>query len=226
MLAGKGGSSQAYKGGGVVNVLYLESKSDDAWMNRLTAAFGGLVHGGPGFCHVELCIPDGRQGFMSSSIYQNENVTLTSSKTFANPGYVIQSMAVNAEELRAIRGFVETSHANRVRFDGLGMMLASLPIHPYGRPKGKTFCSRYVTEALQAAKICGVDGVNSATVTPTRLHKLLRAEMESRGVVGSVGHKQAAMESRATGGVSGLIPTLSFGMGRSGARYEKLGQDK
>lgn len=211
-----------YKGSGVVNVLFLESREDDVWMNRLTAALGGWVHGKPGFCHVEICFPDHRQGFMSSSIYQNETVTLTSSKTFANPGYVIQSLAVSAEELQAIRGFVEASHTDGVRFDGVGMMLASLPLHWYGCPKNKTFCSRYVTEALQAAKIGCVQGVNAGTVTPTRLHKLLRREMESRGVVGSVGHKQAAMQSRAGDSLSGLIPTLGLGTCRGG-KYERLG---
>lgn len=223
MQAGKGGLSLAYQGGGLVSVLFLESKSDDAWMNRATAKFGGLLHGKPGFCHVELCIPDGRQGYLSSSIYQNESVSLTASKTFANPGYVIRSFAVSADELRAIRSFVESSHASCVRFDGWGMMMASLPWHPYGRPQDRTFCSRYVTEALQAANIASVQKLNSATVTPTKLHKVLQAEIDARGVVGSVKHKQAAMENKAPSGIGGLIPTLGFGAERA-KRYERLEQ--
>ena len=37
-----------------------------------------------------------------------------------------------------------------------------------------TFCSRFVTEALQCAQVSGVGEVNSTQVTPSRLYGILR----------------------------------------------------
>lgn len=67
-----------------VHVLFLEPIKKDHWINRMTGFVGGLLHG-RGACHVEICIPDG-QGYLSCSIYNGEKVTLSSKKTFANPG--------------------------------------------------------------------------------------------------------------------------------------------
>ncbi len=70
-----------------VHVLFLNDDKHDHVLNRLTSLLGSKVHK-HGFCHVEIVIPDTESGggYLSSSIYNGETVTLTRTKTFANPG--------------------------------------------------------------------------------------------------------------------------------------------
>jgi hypothetical protein len=88
-----------------VHVLFLGAKSNGHVLNRITAALARQVHKGQaGFCHVKIVIPDsegeGRLGgYLSSSIYNGETVTLTKSKTFANPGWYLTYHGCNAAML-------------------------------------------------------------------------------------------------------------------------------
>lgn len=59
-----------FTGGSVVHILFLEGEKNDAFMNQFTSWTGRLIHKNKGFCHVELCIPNGHGSYMSSSIYQ------------------------------------------------------------------------------------------------------------------------------------------------------------
>ena len=82
-----------------IHVMFLSTQKDDHMLNRVTAMIGERIHQ-QGFCHVEICIPDleapalpnGQpSGYLSSSIYNGEKVTLTKTKTFANPGEYLSS---------------------------------------------------------------------------------------------------------------------------------------
>ena len=180
----------------VISILFLRPQPvGDAWINRLTAWLGWLFHG-EGFCHTEICVSyNGAQ--VSSSVYQGETVCLTQVKSFANPGYVVLCMAVTNQELSEIIKFMSEAHRQKVRFDATGMYLALLPVHICRSTKGKTFCSKYVTDVLQFAGIAAVQGVNSSIVTPSRLYKLLKNDPECRQMVGSVQFKQASLEHNA-----------------------------
>ncbi len=75
-----------------VHVMFLTPDTrSDYLLNRLTSMLGKRVHK-QGFCHTEIVIPDmehttlGCPAYLSSSIYNGETVTLTKTKTFANPG--------------------------------------------------------------------------------------------------------------------------------------------
>ena len=74
-----------------IHVLFLQPLPNDPhehFLNKLTSFIGASVHN-KGFHHTEIVIPDldaGDGGFLSSSIYNGECVTLTKTKTFANPG--------------------------------------------------------------------------------------------------------------------------------------------
>jgi len=87
----------------------------------------------PGFCHTEIVIPDlecttlGSPSYLSSSIYNGETVTLTRTKTFANPGYTVLTFTVDGNELSRIGDYLHESKRMQLGFDYLGMYLAALP---------------------------------------------------------------------------------------------------
>ena len=117
-----------------IHVLFLRSRDDDHVLNRLTAMIGQRVHKMQGFCHVEIAIPDlesssggGGQSYLSSSIYNGEAVTLTRTKTFANPGYTVLTFTVDGTELSRIADYLFESKRMELGFDAVGMYLAALP---------------------------------------------------------------------------------------------------
>lgn len=179
----------------VIHILFLETASDEPnLVNYITSAYGRFLHG-KGIHHVEICFPENRTSnqFISSSIYAGETVSMNRIKTFANPNYIVCSKLVSNEELKRIREFVTQSHRNMVEFDGIGMYLASLPFSVRrGRPDA-TFCSRYVTEVLQAAGIQSVQRLNPCITSPSKLFKVVSQEGDPREVCGSVEYKQKAM---------------------------------
>lgn len=204
-------------GGSVVSVLFLKGRGDDPFMNKITSWLGKAIHNNEGFCHVEITVP-GHQGvYTSSSIYQGETVTMTHSKTFSNPGYLVHSIVVNAHELDSLTKFIKSKHDAKVSFDKFGMMFASLPFQVWSPSDSKTFCSRYVTEALQAAGLECVQGVNASITTPSKLYNILKRGTSSRGVAGSVQHKQGLLKTE------GKMPILGLKLGnQSQSGYERV----
>lgn len=177
-----------------IHVLFLEPLPSDCvegnrgareepWLNRATAALGGRVHG-RGFCHVEICIPDlqpadrggGMLGYryMSSSIYNGETVSVVATKTFSNPGYLVHTLSVTGAQLRRISDFIHDCKRREVCFDSVGMYLSMLPVQVWYGGESRTFCSKYVTQALQAAGgVVQVEGLNPNIVSPSKLYRAL-----------------------------------------------------
>ena len=157
---------------------FLSPDPDDHPLNRLVAK----VSQHP-FCHVELELGDGR----AFSIFDGGTVFLRQ-KTFANPNYVLLSVAVTEAEHAAVSKFCADSVANKLEFDNTGMFGA------YFRPRcvpntpslhtGKTFCSKIITEALQRGGIPEVARMNASCVTPSALYTALRGS--ERLSIGSV----------------------------------------
>ena len=180
----------------IIQVLFLEPHPRDFILNKLTALAGQRIHG-RGFCHVELCMPNpNQQGFISSSIYNGETVTMTSSKTFANPGYIVYSTTVNRAQLQNLLEFVRRSHEDRVAFDHVGMYASLLPFEIRKSSPKKTFCSKYTVEALQAAGVNCLKNINPNLTTPSKLYKILTTEGCS-SLIGSVEYKQNNMKLNA-----------------------------
>lgn len=127
---------------------------------------------------------------------QNECVSLTQVKTFANPLYAIHSIAVSEDELAAMKRFIFKSHNTHVGFDAYGMYLAMLPLQVKASNDTVTFCSKFVTQALQAAGICDVEGENPNIMSPSKLYKLLQQDYEGRAVLGSVPIKEQNLKHR------------------------------
>lgn len=180
-----------------VQVLFLEPGKDDFALNRLTAFLGGQIHG-KGLCHTEICLPDGDYGFVSSSIYNGESVSLNKHKTFANPGYIVHTISVGKKQLDDMLDHVHEIHRTGVGFDHMGMFMASLPVQLVPSPRRRTFCSRYVVEVLQAGGLEDVSGLNPSITTPSRLYRVLKAADSRAGratIAGSVEYKMRGLSA-------------------------------
>jgi hypothetical protein len=89
-----------------VHILFLHPDEKDPVLNRLTGYMGLLTHG-VGACHVEVCMPH-HDGFMMSSIYNGETVNVTTTKSFANPGYTVHTLMVTDRQLAEMKKTVLT----------------------------------------------------------------------------------------------------------------------
>lgn len=184
-----------------IHVLFLQPIPNDPqelFLNRLTSYIGEKVHR-KGFHHTEIVVPDiqSGEGFLSSSIYNGESVTLTKTKTFSNPGYTVMTFLVTGAELQGIMHYLHESRRMQLSFDGLGMYLAALPVQLSfgGSRRRSTFCSKHVTMALKAGGIEAVQGLNENIVTPSKLYRVLYERIPSdRKVAGSVPYKQQSMQ--------------------------------
>ena len=79
-------------------------------------------------------------------------------------------------------------------------VLLTIPfqVNPFVSSKS-TFCSKHVTNALKAADIEAVRGLNENIVTPSKLYRVLRDRLlNERLVVGTVQHKQNALMEKGT----------------------------
>jgi hypothetical protein len=178
-----------------VQVLFLHPDEKDPLLNRITATMGKLTHGVQGTCHVELRMPY-MGGFLTTSIYNGENVNLTMTKTFSNPGYHVNTLLVTDAQLHNMTQTVLNAHSRGDSFDALGMYLACLPVQiPRFKGRYSTFCSKYITEILQVGNIKEVYGLNPNITTPSRLLKLLAPV--ARNTMGSVDHKLRTFEKTA-----------------------------
>jgi hypothetical protein len=133
------------------------------------------------FYHTEIVIPDlecstlSCHSYLSSLIYNGEAVTLTKTKTFANPGYTVLTLTVNGVELSRIADYLYKCRRLEIKFDALGMYLAALPfqLNPFASRSKGIFCSKHVTRALKAAGIKVISDLNENIVTPSKLYRVL-----------------------------------------------------
>lgn len=192
-----------------VHVLFLQPVPGDPeehFLNKMTSFIGQKVHS-KGFHHTEIVIPDVEHpaSFLSSSIYNGETVSLTNTKTFANPGYTVTTFTVTGKELAGIRNYLQESKRMQLGFDSLGMYLAALPFQLGPRPSKSTFCSKHVVAALKAGGIEALQHTNENIVTPSKLYRILQERIPgSRKVAGSVAFKQNSMMQ------NGRLPVFSI----------------
>lgn len=145
-----------------LNIVFYEPKAEDAWLNKVVSTVS------PPYCHCDLLFDDN----IATSIYQKECV-YQERKTLSRDGYVWVSLTFTDEELDLIRKFCNQCYQNKVSFDELGMYLSFLPYNPM-QSTDKTFCSRYVWEALQKSKRPEFTTVTAATMTPSRIYNALK----------------------------------------------------
>ena len=150
-----------------VHLLFYKPQSDDFWLNHVVSAFS------PPYSHCDIQFDDG----VASSIYQNESVYLQA-KSFSRLNYKRVSLTFTDDETARIRAFCTNAHVGRVGFDLTGMVCSFLP---WGsrKPADKTFCSRYIAEALKHSGRAEYNSLESSRATPSGLHTLLSSSNKS-----------------------------------------------
>lgn len=150
-----------------LHVLFYRPDPGDQWLNKLVVAVA------PPYSHCDLQFDNG----MATSIYQNESVYVER-KNFSRLNYDRISIAVDEGEYDRVVSFCARAHRQEVAFDPVGMVLSSVPlVAPWAasrQPAGRTFCSRYILEALQATGRPEFLKHTPATTTPSGLHRILK----------------------------------------------------
>lgn len=155
----------------VLALAFLHPAPDDPIVNRLTAAIS--THK---LCHVELVFEGAPTSSRAFSIFLGTTAGFRA-KTFGNPDYEMVSLSVSASEYEACLRFCAVAHSRNYTLDSAGMYASA--VHPgcAGVPShvaGKTFCSKIITEALQAAGVDEVQGLCPSAVTPSRLYAAVK----------------------------------------------------
>lgn len=153
----------------IITVAFLFPGQGDDWFNRLVA--WASKHP---CCHVELVFEDD----MSFSIFSNSNLFFKK-RTFSNPEYQLVSLSVSNLEYITAYSFCTAAMSHDISFHELGIYAAYAQPCPmlFTRPSieaGRTFCSKVVTEALQAARVREAEGLEPCMTTPSRLYETLK----------------------------------------------------
>ena len=154
-------------GSRVLALAFLHAAPDDPLVNRLTAKISRHK-----LCHVELVFEGAHTSSRAFSIFLGSSAGFRV-KTFGNPDYEMVSLSVTGAEYEACQRFCAVAHSRDYALDQVGMYCSM--IHPGccgGVPShvtGKTFCSKIITEAMQAAGIAEVGGLCPSATTPSGL---------------------------------------------------------
>ena len=146
-----------------IDIVFYKPRTDDQWLNHLVAFMS------PPYSHCDLRFDDG----VVTSIYQNEPV-YQEYKSLSREGYEWVSLAFSDSEYDAIRRFCDASYHNGVMFDYVGMFLSYLPYSPRTSPD-TTFCSKFIWDALQQSKREEFVSRRSASMTPSRIFRVLES---------------------------------------------------
>jgi hypothetical protein len=165
--------------GRTVQILFYRPVKNDVFMNQLVAYFD------PPFCHVEVRFEDG----MASSIFAGERLFFKQ-RTYANPNYLIEAISVPESDYMVMYRLCVDRERAGVGFDSFGMYTSLVPLI-HRASSTHTFCSRHVTEVLQAGNVPEVAGLCASKVSPSRLYHLLKGS--KRAVIDSVPFKIGKM---------------------------------
>ena len=149
-----------------VHILFYRPSKDDHWLNNLVSSIS------PPYSHCDIQF----ENDIASSIYQNECVYMCK-KTFSRLNYERISLTVTDQEYHNMLEFCEKKCSNQTGFDVYGMIGCFIPFYNF-TPSNKTFCSRYVVEALQSGR-SEYDTLTSHKTSPSVLYKFLVAKNKS-----------------------------------------------
>jgi len=141
---------------------------DNDWFNLFVAGISANS-----CCHVELVFEDD----MAFSIFSQSNLFFRR-RSFANPQYRLVSLSVTPEQYSKAYRFCADAVRHDIAFNEMGIYTAYMQPCPMfytgsSQEEGMTFCSKIVTEALQAAGIKEVDDLTPCTTTPSTLYTAL-----------------------------------------------------
>ena len=150
-----------------LHVLFYRPQQDDHWINHLVSFFS------PPFSHCDIQFEDG----LASSIYSNESVYLQK-KRFSRHNYERISLTLSDDEYAMVHEFCMKAHSDKVAFDHAGMLMSYFPLGSIRR-SGRTYCSRYIAEALKASRRDDFKDVRAGTMSPSGLYQLLKDQHRS-----------------------------------------------
>lgn len=174
----------------ILTIAFLRPSPDDHWANKLT----GRVSRHP-FCHVELFFESLNQSF---SVVWGETAGFRF-KNLSNPNYHVVSIGVSLREYDTCLEFCRTCTTHALEFDDTGMWRSWFPrvltctcCDGSSQCKGRTFCSKIVTEALQFAGVAEVASLIPSATTPSTLYQAVSTS--SRIICSGVPYKRQAIQ--------------------------------
>ena len=185
----------------ILTIAFLCPSEDDHWVNRLT----GRMSKHP-FCHVELFFESINQCF---SIVWGETACFRA-KNLSNPNYKLVSLDVAPREYDTCLEFCRVAGNQQLVFDDWGMWRSWFPqslvctcCDAGSQRKGRTFCSKIITEALQFAGIREVESLLPSSTTPSCLYRAV--SVSQRVICCGVPVKRQALLRVSTMVVAGLV---------------------
>ena len=120
--------------------------------------------------HVEIQFADE----MAASIYADEEVFFRK-RSYANPSYRIKAFTVSANSYDAMYKFCESAVTRHIGFSNLKMVFG--PLLGYKGSCDHTFCSEFVTNALQVGGVPFAMKTDAHRNTPSALlERITRSE--------------------------------------------------
>jgi len=145
---------------------YDPSHDSEGVINKLVASLDSP------FCHVELQFADG----CACSIYMGSDVTMKI-RGFSSPNYTCVTLPCSLIQESRARSFAETQTSNRVQFSTL-QMSSCVTWFQTANDSSKTFCSKLVSETLQAADLLP-HTIDSRQISPSALYRIIQPIAES-----------------------------------------------
>lgn len=146
-----------------LDIVFYRPSPDDHWLNHLVS------FASPPYSHCDLRFDDGTV----TSIYQNETV-FHEQKSLSRKNYEWLSLTLTDDEMDEVRAFCDRSLLSSVGFDRVGMFLSYLPV-PLWHSPNRTFCSKYIWQALQASRRKEFQTCSAGNMTPSRIYNALLA---------------------------------------------------
>jgi hypothetical protein len=189
-----------------VDLMFYKPQPEDHYFNHIVAAMSGP------FSHVEIVFPSytrqqqrgklahteadaGSRVLFGSSIFQNQTVFFRP-KSYSRAGYTSLGIRLNRHQHNALLAFCTHAAQAGVRFDGYGMLRAALPLVFAPHDPTKTFCSKYVTDALQYAGVPEASDLDGRTTTPSSLYEHIRSNMKQYSIVSATPEKMKMLSQR------------------------------
>jgi hypothetical protein len=177
-----------------VDLLFYVPQEDDHYVNHIVAKLHGP------FSHVEIGfrsysqhinargVASTSECLFGSSIFQGGKVFFKP-KSYSRDGYTSIGLKLTKQQHDALLLFCQHSARSGIKFDGGGMIRASLPVILFADSHDRTFCSKYVTDALKFAGIPEMAGVDGRMTTPSSLYAHIKENMKSYCIVSATPHK-------------------------------------
>jgi hypothetical protein len=184
-----------------VDLLFYIPQADDHYINHIVAKLSGpfshVEIGFRSFSHININsmgVASTSECLYGSSIFQGGEVFFKP-KSYSRDGYTSIGLKLNKRQHDAMLAYCQQSAKMGIKFDAWAMIRASFPIVLFADTPDRTFCSKYVTDALKYAGIPEMAHLESRTTTPSSLYKHIKSEMKSYFIVSATPHRLKSLST-------------------------------